>query len=382
MFFNWRSVETRHSGKGEVINTRHKLPPTSNIVTQQKFVLASWSSICFNKCFQLATTKFCRVTMLEGWVVNTCSNAFQLATWQCCVAGRRKMLPALARALKSAGLKVLRSSAGDYRRNPAPSVDDTGSTATASLVPPPCTQPVARAAVPCDTRGSRCRFGLASCTPVALRSSCEHPRVWILWTRFVTHSPQTRCAHFSPSPSSSSKRLPNVAPSVSPSPPSSPLRRSPLSGDESAAPARGFAPPSPFASPSSPRSSPSFAEPTPTRSECRDRNAPPRVGFLRWRSPSRRVFSSSPRPSSVSAPPALASRGSARATTSTAASTTWSDAWRPRTLGRRPRDARSLRRALVSPARSSRARSTSRSSVGACRSVPSTTSCSVGNCRD
>ena len=69
----------------------HVLPPTSNIVTWQNFV-ASWSNMLqqvelastfFNKLFQLATTKFCCVTMfvLGG---NTRNNAFHLATQHCC----------------------------------------------------------------------------------------------------------------------------------------------------------------------------------------------------------------------------------------------------------------------------------------------------------
>ena len=58
-----------------------------------KFVVAGWknllkkvdvSSTCCNMLPQLATTKFCCVTMFEVGG-NTCNNAFQLATQQCCV---------------------------------------------------------------------------------------------------------------------------------------------------------------------------------------------------------------------------------------------------------------------------------------------------------
>ena len=58
--------------------------PTSNIVTQQNFFVASWSKLVeltstfFNKCFQLVTL-----------------NAFQLVTQHCCVASWREMLPVL-----------------------------------------------------------------------------------------------------------------------------------------------------------------------------------------------------------------------------------------------------------------------------------------------
>ena len=67
------------------------LPPTSNIVTQQNFVVASWknllrkvntSSTYCNMLLQLSTTKFCCVTMFEVGG-NTCNNAFQLATQRC-----------------------------------------------------------------------------------------------------------------------------------------------------------------------------------------------------------------------------------------------------------------------------------------------------------
>ena len=75
----------------------------SNIVTQQNFVVASWRSMLqqvelastfFNKYFQLATTKFCCVTVFEVGG-NTCNNASQLATQWCCIASWRKMLPVL-----------------------------------------------------------------------------------------------------------------------------------------------------------------------------------------------------------------------------------------------------------------------------------------------
>ena len=77
----------------------HVLPPTSNIVTQQNFVVASWSSMLqqvelastfLNKSFQLTTTKFCGVIMF-GVSGNACNNASQ----QCCVASGRKILPVL-----------------------------------------------------------------------------------------------------------------------------------------------------------------------------------------------------------------------------------------------------------------------------------------------
>ena len=42
------------------------------------------SSTCCNMLLQLATTKFCCVTMFEVGG-NTCNNAFQLATQQCCL---------------------------------------------------------------------------------------------------------------------------------------------------------------------------------------------------------------------------------------------------------------------------------------------------------
>ena len=47
------------------------------------------SSTCCNMLLQLATTKFCCVTMFEVGG-NTCNNAFQLATQQCCVQVEEK----------------------------------------------------------------------------------------------------------------------------------------------------------------------------------------------------------------------------------------------------------------------------------------------------
>ena len=69
----------------------HVLQPTSNIVTQQfrccklkQYVTACWIGVYFfQQILQLATTKFCCVTMFEEGD-NTCNNAFQLATQQCC----------------------------------------------------------------------------------------------------------------------------------------------------------------------------------------------------------------------------------------------------------------------------------------------------------
>ena len=64
-----------------------------------KFVAASWKNLLkkvdanstwCNMLLQLATTKFCWVTMFEVGG-NTCSNAFQVATQQCCFASWRKM---------------------------------------------------------------------------------------------------------------------------------------------------------------------------------------------------------------------------------------------------------------------------------------------------
>ena len=49
------------------------------------------ASTFFNKFFQLATTKFCCVTMFEVGG-NTCNNAFQLAMQQCCVASCSNLL--------------------------------------------------------------------------------------------------------------------------------------------------------------------------------------------------------------------------------------------------------------------------------------------------
>ena len=71
----------------------HVLTSTSNIVTQQNFVVPSWrkklsvqvSSTCCNMLLQLATKKFCWMTMFEV-VGNTCNNAFLLAMQQCCVS--------------------------------------------------------------------------------------------------------------------------------------------------------------------------------------------------------------------------------------------------------------------------------------------------------
>ena len=77
------------------------LPPTSNIVTRQKFVVAGWRSMLqqvvlastfFNTFFLLATTNFCCVTMFEVGGYNTANNAFQLATWQWCVVSCSKLL--------------------------------------------------------------------------------------------------------------------------------------------------------------------------------------------------------------------------------------------------------------------------------------------------
>ena len=64
----------------------HVLPPTSNIVTQQNFVVASWSSMLhqvevastfFNKFFQLATTNFVAWQCLR-WVVIRPTTLFNL----------------------------------------------------------------------------------------------------------------------------------------------------------------------------------------------------------------------------------------------------------------------------------------------------------------
>ena len=83
-----RGPSTKWGGYGNPYVT------TLNIVTQQNFVVASWSNMLqqielastfFNKIFQLATTKFCCVTTFETRG-NMCNNAFQLATQQCCIA--------------------------------------------------------------------------------------------------------------------------------------------------------------------------------------------------------------------------------------------------------------------------------------------------------
>ena len=50
------------------------------------------SSTCCNMLLQLATTKFGCVTMFEVGG-NTCNNAFQLATQQCCVQVEEKCCP-------------------------------------------------------------------------------------------------------------------------------------------------------------------------------------------------------------------------------------------------------------------------------------------------
>ena len=72
-----------------------------------KFIVASWkkllkkvnaSSTWCNMLLQLATTKFCCVTMFEVGG-NTCNNAFQLATQQCCVQVEEKCCPYNYRAL-------------------------------------------------------------------------------------------------------------------------------------------------------------------------------------------------------------------------------------------------------------------------------------------
>ena len=71
-----------------IITLLHVLPSTSNIVTQQNFVVCTLknllkksrrSSTCCNMLLQLATTKFCCVTMFEVGG-NTRNNAFQLAS--------------------------------------------------------------------------------------------------------------------------------------------------------------------------------------------------------------------------------------------------------------------------------------------------------------
>ena len=74
----------------------HILPPTSNIVTQQNFVVASWKNFVeksrhqFN-LLQLATTKFCCVTMFEVVVIRAttffnlqCNNVALQVAAICC----------------------------------------------------------------------------------------------------------------------------------------------------------------------------------------------------------------------------------------------------------------------------------------------------------
>ena len=58
----------------------------------KKFVEKSdASSTCCNMLLQLATTKFCCVTMFEVGG-NTCNNAFQLSTQQCCIESCSNLL--------------------------------------------------------------------------------------------------------------------------------------------------------------------------------------------------------------------------------------------------------------------------------------------------
>ena len=75
---------------------------TSNDITQQNLLLqvhlknllknVDASSTCCNRLLQLATTKFCCLTMF-GVGGNTCNNAFQFATQQCSVQVEQTFCP-------------------------------------------------------------------------------------------------------------------------------------------------------------------------------------------------------------------------------------------------------------------------------------------------
>ena len=97
-FFN---LQTQHCCVASWKALLAVLPPTSNIVTRQNLLLqvekfflkkVDASSTWCNMLLQLTTMKFCRVTMFEMGG-NTCNNAFQLATQQCCVQVEEKYCP-------------------------------------------------------------------------------------------------------------------------------------------------------------------------------------------------------------------------------------------------------------------------------------------------
>ena len=80
------------------------------VCTQQKFVLASWNNLLKKNyrrrvqlaatcCFNLQRRNFVAWQCLK-WVGNTCNNAFQLATQECCVASGSNLLLVLLHLLR------------------------------------------------------------------------------------------------------------------------------------------------------------------------------------------------------------------------------------------------------------------------------------------